>query len=576
MLPWLLTGLACLTDSPPPSASSEPAPVPEPALILSLDRTDMTTPAGVLHGGAVPSFHQQTVATVSLGPGDHDLSVLASVTDVDGAPGQLDVHLGESAVARLSVPPGGLQWVTARFSLPAAHRAPLPLSFVNDHYAEDADRNITLDRLRLTRISAPTPAERARQLRAQLAGSNLILISLDTLRPDHLSAYGYPRHTSPSIDRLAASGVRFDAATAASHWTAPSHATMLTGLHPAEHGVVSKDSAMSPEITTIAEHLQAAGYATGGFTGSYFVTRLLGLDQGFSTWREQPGPCSEGFAEAIDWMTAQTEPFFLFAHTYQTHAPYDPPAPYERMFTPDGPLPPRSVGEQFRGPGAPPTPAELDALIGLYDGEIRAADHCVGMLMTALGERSADTLVVLTSDHGEEFMEYGGFGHRRLLPVLLRVPLILSHPLLRTTADAHIATPTGAVDLVPTLLDMLGIDATIDASGQSLVAVMTGTERIDPAAFSSSGEHGERAALRDADGHFIRLPDAEHLFIDDPLLGEHDALHRASTAELTAYRDQLEATEQQLRPRAPAEPTVFSDERLEALRALGYIDELSE
>ena len=196
--------------------------------------------------------------------------------------------------------------------------------------------------------------------------------------------------------------------------------------------------------------------------------------------------------------------------------------------------------------------------------------------MAALGARSADTLVVVTSDHGEEFMEYGGFGHRRLLPVLLRVPLILSHPLLRTTADAHIATPTGAVDLVPTVLDLLDIDGPVDVSGESLVAVMTGTPRTEPAAFSSSGEHGERAALRGTDGHFIRLADTEHLFVDDPVLGEHDALHSAAAETVTRYRDQLDATERGLRPRAPAQPTVFSDERLEALRALGYIDEAAD
>ena len=173
-------------------------------------------------------------------------------------------------------------------------------------------------------------------------------------------------------------------------------------------------------------------------------------------------------------------------------------------------------------------------------------------------------------------MEYGGFGHRRLLPVLLRVPLIFYHPLLRATAGAHIATPTGAVDLVPTVLDLLSIDAPADVSGQSLVAVMTGGVRSDATAFSSAGERGERAAVRDLAGHFVRLPATEHLFIDDPVLGEHDALHSAPAETLTSYRERLSATEQRLRPRAPARQTVFSDERLEALRALGYVDEPTE
>ena len=398
-----------------------------------------------------------------------------------------------------------------------------------------------------------------------------MLISLDTLRADHLSAYGYHRQTSPHIDALAADGVRFSETIAASHWTAPSHATLLTGLHPDEHDVVTDSSRMSPEITTLAERLSDAGYATGAFTGSHLVTALLGMDQGFGVWQERPGPCATGFADAAAWMSAQTSPFFLFVHTYQTHAPYAPPAPYDTLFTPDGPLPDRAVTGQFRQPGAPPTPAELSALVGLYDGEIRAADACVGALIASLGERSDDTLVVLTSDHGEEFFEHGGFGHGRLLPETLAVPLILSHPLLRAEAAAVIDVPTGAVDVVPTVLDLLGVPVPDDLSGFSLVPAMTGTSRPRPVALSSSGVSGLHAALRDADGHYFQHPDAERLFVSTPL-GLEDVLTDTPEAVLAGYREPLRAWLASLSPRAPAIPIEYTTEQVEALHALGYID----
>ncbi len=559
MILWLL---ACQTVEPP---------VPRPAQLLSLTPTTMTTPDGTLHGGEVVSFHQQTAADVALGPGLYTLSVLAGATDVNGEPGVLEAHVGDERVASLSVPPGSPRWIEAVFGMARPTFATLHLRFTNDHHDADGDRNLRLDRVRLTRTAAPPPEQRAAQLRDSLAGSNLVLISLDTLRPDHLSAYGYHRETSPNIDALAASGVRLDGATAASHWTAPSHATLLSGLHPSEHGVTTDAARMSPDVTTLAEVLSEAGWRTGGFTGSYFVTELLGLRQGFETWAEQPAPCSEGFAAAIDWMQAQEAPFFLFAHTYQTHAPYSPPPPNDRMFTPAGPLPKRAVTGQFRSPGPPPTPAELEALIGLYDGEIRTADDCVGELVEALGERRDRTLVVITSDHGEQFMEHGGFGHGRLLPVLLRVPLILSHPLLRTAADAALSQPTGAVDVVPTLLDLLGVEPPPGLSGQSLVPMMTGTPRPSPVAFSSSSVRGEHAALRDSSGHFVRLADGERLLESDPVLGEHDALHSADPARLDAYRSALADWQASTPLRATPHVADFSDESLEALRALGYL-----
>ncbi|MDP6933725.1 MAG: sulfatase-like hydrolase/transferase, partial [Myxococcota bacterium] len=428
-MPSLLLGALLLGAAPTPRI-----PSPASTVMLDLDRSTLSGADGTLHGGAVVSYEAQTTAVLVLGPGRYTVEILASATNVDDEPALLDLRLDDVTVVQLAIPPDGLEHrVRGSFEVSDARARSVSLAFVNDLYEDGQDRNVSLDRFRLVRVSAPDTEARAELLRSTMQGSNLVLVSLDTLRADHLSTYGYARHTSPHIDALADQGIRFDDARSSSHWTAPSHATMLTGLHPTEHGVVDppERGRMSEKLVTLAETLEDAGYRTGAFTESFFVTQLLGLHQGFSTWQEQPATCEETVRDATRWMADQQVPFFLFVHTYQTHAPYDPPAPYDQMFTPDGPLPARAVEGQFRGPGDPPTPEELTALVGLYDGEIRTADACVGQLVAALeaAGQEQDTLVVVTSDHGEEFMEHGSFGHGRLYPDLLHVPLVFSHPL---------------------------------------------------------------------------------------------------------------------------------------------------
>ena len=549
--------------------------VPDPPLeqVLALDRTTMLDGGGGLLGGPMVSGHQQLVADVVLRPGRYRLRVQGAATDVDGAHAQLEARLDGAAVGILSIPPGGaLHTDTLMMVVEDYGRRRLSLHFINDLYrSEGEDRNVDLARVWLDRLSGPQPTERAAALRAQMRGNSLILISLDTLRPDHLSAYGYGRPTSPRIDALAAQGVRFERATSASHWTAPSHATLLTGLHPPEHGVVRDQDQMSDEIETLAEHLSEAGWRTAAFTGSYFVSELMGLQQGFSTWWEQTGECAAGFGEAITWLEAQPadEPVFLFAHTYQTHAPYQPPPPYDTMFVGEGLIPPRVAAGRFdEAPGTQPSKAELEALIGLYDGEIRAADHCVGKLLDALDRtgRREETLVVLTSDHGEELMEHGGIGHGRLLPLLLRVPLIVSHPTMRAAADPTVSQVTGAVDVVPTILDLLGQPVPAGLSGRSLVGAMTGSPDADAVAFSSSQARGDHDALRDSVSHFVRT-ERSRMFDEDDL----DITEHAPATQLDAHRTALESWRSTATLRAAPGDAAFNQDTLRALQAMGYV-----
>ena len=163
----------------------------------------------------------------------------------------------------------------------------------------------------------------------------IILISLDTLRADHLGAYGYHRDTSPSIDVLAKEGVVFENAVVQSPWTLPSHMSIMTSLYPSFHGLTDKDSflPLSDEYVTLAELLKKGGYKTGAFTDGGFVSAKFGFDRGFDTYYDQGGGIKTILPEAKKWLgLLKSEPFFLFIHCYDIHSPYNPHLPIKQCF----------------------------------------------------------------------------------------------------------------------------------------------------------------------------------------------------------------------------------------------------
>lgn len=336
---------------------------------------------------------------------------------------------------------------------------------------------------------------------------NIILISVDTLRADHLGYAGYARPTSPSIDRLAREGIIFRQAIASSNWTLPSHASMLTGLQPARHGAVDfAFSPLRPDVETLAESLWDVGYETGAFTGGGFVT--FGLDQGFDRyWMPVSGTAKgpsivETLTRAKQWIAARPHtPFFLFLHTYAVHLPYEPPPPYNLMFDPDysGPyVNGFSMKDNVRV-GKHPDSATVKRLIALYDGELRHFDAQLGTLIDyvrngGFGDR---TCVVLTSDHGEEFNEHGEMFHRRarLYDELLRIPLIVWCP-NRYPGGQVVDTPVSLVDITPTILDMAGAPLPRDGDGRSLEPALLGST-LEP-----------RFTISEVDGSLEALPGA--------------------------------------------------------------------
>ena len=314
-------------------------------------------------------------------------------------------------------------------------------------------------------IVAPVQPKAARR--------NVILISIDTLRADRLAAYGAYRRAMPQIDAFARDAVVFTDAWSVWPETSGSHMSLFTSLYPSQHGVKGFIASPSPAIELLAERLRREGYLTRAYTEDGGVWAHAGFARGFSAYAERRsadfvyrGEVDAVFADATRWVDAHADrSFFLFLHTYQVHSPYAPPESYRSLFTD---VPPRE-------------PEGLREFALAYDQEARYADDHIGPFLAHLARLglSERSIVVVTSDHGEEFGEHGGLGHgRTLYGEVLRVPLVIAAPGL--LAPVEVTTPASLLDVAPTLLDLLGLSPIPGQRGVSLVsrarAAASGTE----------------------------------------------------------------------------------------------------
>jgi len=347
---------------------------------------------------------------------------------------------------------------------------------------------------------APAPLPEAAAPDVPVAASHkadapdIVVVVIDTLRADSLSLYGHDRPTSPTLDAIAADGLWFERAYAQSGWTLASFASLLTGLYPHQH-LVSRDGClperfgrMAPATRTLAEALGEAGYATGAWMNNTFLAPEFGLQDGFDTYdykgatNDQHRTAADTVTGGLDWLDKQEEgkPAFLMLHFMEPHLDYAPPADIHGTFA-TGPRP-----EKLKYP-ANPNPftmvqsgqLELDEaervyLKQLYDEEILAADRALGQLVDGLKARGRydNTLLVVTSDHGEEFWEHGRFEHGHdLWSELTRIPLVLHGPGAR--GGKKVETIVEHVDLVAALVHVSG--ATIDGlPGADLFEVAKG------------------------------------------------------------------------------------------------------
>jgi arylsulfatase A-like enzyme len=410
------------------------------------------------------------------------------------------------------------------------------------------------------------------------APQRIILVSLDTVRTDHLGIYGYDRPTSPAIDGFAASAVVFDDAVAQASATLASHASILTSRIPSHHGAFfAKQRALGVDVTTLAGILRRAGYRTIAFTGGGQLSPQFGLDRGFEEYQETR--FNQNFHQTaglgIRWLREhRRERVFLFLHTYEPHHPYVARDHFPGLESEyDGPLPPvippellkeitfgkREIDER-----------DLRYIVHAYDSDLRSTDEGFRRLLRFLRRQGffEDALIVLTSDHGEEFGEHGGVGWHghTLYEELLRIPLVIKLP-GNAHAGTRVSSSVRSLDIAPTILDYAGLPVPDDFQGVSLRPQMSG--RSAP---------GDLPALSELDADPARVSyrrrpwklDGARLFdLDaDPL----ESQDRAPTE--TRQVEELERAAEEwlaLRPPPRSERVTLEDESREQLEALGYV-----
>ena len=419
---------------------------------------------------------------------------------------------------------------------------------------------------------------------------NLLLVTIDTLRADHCSLYGYGRPTPPRLERLAREGIRFAAAYSPMPSTGPSHASLFTSLHPLTHRVLANGYRLPDEHEVLAETLRARGYQTAAVIAAYPLKSRFGYSRGFESYDEtfteeeasvrrtgwEGKPLTEPFdrrgtavtRRALEWLGRQRRagPFFLWLHYFDPHSPYDPPEPFRSRFAP---------GESPRD--------GMAATIAAYDGEIAFTDQQVGRVVDALDSAGlgGTTLVVVTADHGEGLLSHQAREHgEEIYEEAVRVPLLLRWT-GRLPAGRQIEEPVEAIDLAPTVFELLrGGPAPAGFRGRALAASLAGAGVAESRPVFLQSEHrdgpqGVIFGVRQGRWKYLerRIEERPHgteVFdlVSDPkettnLIAQRPDEARRLAAVLRVWRTS--------RGGAPAAPPELSPADREALRALGYV-----
>ncbi len=395
---------------------------------------------------------------------------------------------------------------------------------------------------------------------------NLLLITIDTLRADHLGCYGYKLIETPNIDKLASEGVLFSQAITPAPITLPSHSSIMTGLYPVQHGVQNNGNFfLDKDVVTLAEVMKEHGYMTGACIGSFVLDSVFGLDQGFDFYNDNFNPgkkrryflynernAGEVNKVAIQWLERQEDnKFFLWIHYFDPHSPYFPPFPYN-----------------------------LNYRNRLYDGEIAYVDTCLGELFNRMNEMELTdkTLIILVADHGEGLGDHNELTHAVFIyDSTIHVPLIINYPGLKEkgrTVSAMVST----IDIMPTVLDILGFKPINGLAGKSILPLIYGKARdihtqilceslCPKLNFGWSSLHG----VRTPEWKFIQAPVPElyHLS-EDP--GEGKNLLQQGRGDHVRWKSTLETLKQKYPPFIKtSSSTQIDPETEQRLRSLGYV-----
>jgi arylsulfatase A-like enzyme len=416
--------------------------------------------------------------------------------------------------------------------------------------------------------------------------ANVVFISIDTLRSDHCSVYGYHRKTTPRMDAFAGQGVRFEQAYAPMATTAGSHATMFTSKYPISHGVVKNGFSLHPDFTTLAEFFKKEHYETAAIVSSFVLDSKFGLDQGFDFYddrfepksasvrwtRWQKNTVQDGFdrraaatsERAIQWISQnRKQPFFLWIHFFDPHSPYDPVSPFRSRFS-------------------DPNQDHLQQRIAAYDEEILSVDYEVGRILDRLDEKdlAKNTLVVITADHGEGLMQHGRMGHgRHLYEEAVKVPLIFRQP-GRIPTQRVVAEPVELVDLTVTILQLTGATSAANVSfdGVNLTSAILENENLK----TGRNIFLQRRAYESQKGDKFGIRRDNWKYIESPEEGVHELFDLGKDPrEMTNLHDEFPDQAQLLASSLEGWRKVhsgnvktqkkLSEEDEERLKALGYV-----
>lgn len=416
---------------------------------------------------------------------------------------------------------------------------------------------------------------------------NILIVTVDTLRADRLTSYGYQRKTSPNLDRLIDSGIKFTQARTIEPLTSPALCSLLTAAHPHEHGSTRNGLRMRPGMPSLPKLLQAQGYRTAAFVGSWTLRdKLSGLAEHFEHYQEvltrrrwlglvsSESTASDLNAGAIDWLEAHAggharQPFLVWVHYVEPHAPY---RLHEEHLAALGIAPKKS-----------PTPSER------YDTEVVAVDQAIGELVAALERHGLeqDTLVLFASDHGESLGEHNYWGHgRHLYEPTLRIPMAINWP--GQLAPRSISASALIIDLAPTVLGLLGLEPPVEFQGYDWSAVLAGAEA--PADRLTRYQAHRGAVLSDHDSDLARRSGLLEVAV---LQNGNKEIFRVQTGHRRLFDLHADPQEKQGLTEPRAEPsgrlqewlrTVYKSlnnldnhppepldpESVEALRSLGY------
>ena len=432
---------------------------------------------------------------------------------------------------------------------------------------------------------------------APAAGYNIVLISIDSLRADHLSAYGYERDTSPTIKALGDQGVLCRNNSSTTAWTLPGHMSILTGRTLLGHGVVSDDRMLTSDVPTLAEALKAGGYTTGAVVSAPYVEARYGFSRGFDHYDDQTIQFATHGASykevtapklqetAAHWLASNADrKFFLFLHYWDVHYDYKPGPPYDTMFDPDydGDI----DGENFyfnSRVNRHMDERDLDHVLALYDGEIRLVDDHLAKLRSKLDELGVGdrTIIVVTSDHGDEFFEHGRKGHHRsLYDEILRVPLVIYVPGV-TPINGVLEMETSIIDIAPTLLSLVGLPIPEGVDGIDLSTIAYHGEpewdretlselyRLNTLNVQVALRRNGRKVIHHLNRRLVETYDTD----EDPLELKELGLDAELVSDLNETLNRLWPVYYERIGRDGVKTLTIDEETEARLRALGYLDD---